>query len=60
MESEGDIRVLLVLDLVLSFAFSYVVVTAFDLAGLGTFSWGNVVGATLILTVITYAAVLRQ
>ena len=44
MESEGDIRVLLVLDLVLSFAFSYVVVTAFDLAGLGTFGWGNVVG----------------
>lgn len=60
MESEGDIRVLLVLDLVLSFAFSYVVVTAFDLAGIGTFSWGNVAGATLILAVITYAAVLRQ
>ena len=60
MESEGDIRVLLALDLVLSFAFSYVVVMAFDLAGIGAFSWRNVAGATVILAVITYFAVLRQ
>jgi len=59
MESEGDIRVLLVLDLVLSFVFSYVVVRVLAFADIGTFSWGNVGAATLFLAVVTYLAVLR-
>lgn len=59
MESEGDIRVLLVMDLVLSFVFSYLVVRVLDLAGISTFSWTNVAAATVFLAVVTYLAVLR-
>ncbi|WP_123537728.1 hypothetical protein [Halosimplex salinum] len=57
--SDGDIRVLLVLDLLLSLVFSLVVVYALDLAGIGEFTWTNVAVATLFLAVVTYFAVLR-
>lgn len=60
MESEGDIRVLLVLDVVLSFAFSVVVVWGLDFIGAGAFTWPTVALATVVLAVLTYLTVLRQ
>ncbi|WP_459191625.1 hypothetical protein [Halosimplex sp. J119] len=56
---QGDIRVLLVLDLLLSLAFSLGAVYALDLAGIGEFTWENVAVATLFLAAVTYVAVLR-
>lgn len=59
MESEGDIRVLLVMDLVLSALFSVFVVYALDIAGISEFTWRNVAVATVFLAAITYVVVLR-
>ncbi|MFB6140075.1 MAG: hypothetical protein ABEJ26_06545 [Halosimplex sp.] len=58
--SDGDIRVLLVLDLLLSLVFSVGAVYALDFAGVGEFTWGNVAIGTLFLAVVTYVAVLRE
>ena len=57
--SDGDIRVLLALDLLLSLAFSLVVVWGLDFVGLGTFTAWNVTAATLTLAARTYLVVLR-
>ncbi|SFS11972.1 hypothetical protein SAMN05216559_3985 [Halomicrobium zhouii] len=59
MAAEGDLRVLLVLDLALSFFFSVMVVTLLDFAGINEFSWPTVAVSTLFLAVVTYAVVLR-
>lgn len=59
MASEGDIRVLLVIDLVLSFVFSWMAVWAMDLAGINEFAWDTVFLATIVLAAITYLVVLR-
>lgn len=59
MESEGDIRVLLVIDLVLSFFFSYMVVWVMDLASINEFAWETVFLSTVVLAGITYVVVLR-
>lgn len=59
MASEGDLRVLLALDLLLSFFFSVVVVTVLDFAGVNEFTWSTVAVSTLFLAVVTYFAVLR-
>jgi|GEM_PF-1700291 len=56
----GDIRVLLVLDLLCSLLFSVGAVYALDLAGIGEYTWENVALATLFLAVVTYVAVLRE
>jgi len=58
-QSEGDIRVLIVLDLIFSLVFSVLVVYGLDFVGLGEFTPQNVVIATLFLAAVTYAAVLR-
>lgn len=60
MASDGDVRVLLALDLVLSFVFSVVVVTALDLAGIGEFTWPTVAVSTLFFAIVTYVVVLRE
>lgn len=60
MASQGDIRVLLVLDLILSFLFSLMVVSGLAYVDLATFSWNNIALATAALALITYLAVLRQ
>lgn len=60
MASQGDIRVLLVLDLVLSFVFSVLVISGLEFVGMATFSWPNVAVATAALALITYLAVLRN
>jgi hypothetical protein len=57
--SDGDPRVLFVLNLLLSFVFSYVVVWGLSFIGIGTFTLENVAYATVALMVLTYLAVLR-
>lgn len=59
MASDGDIRVLLAMDLVLSLLFSVVVVEALSFVGVTAFSWTNVAAATLFLAAVTYLVVLR-
>lgn len=60
MASQGDIRVLLVLDLLLSFVFSLLVISGLEFVDLATFSWSNVALATAALALLTYLAVLRE
>jgi hypothetical protein len=57
--SEGDIRVLLALDLLLSLVFASVVVWGLDFIGVVEFTAVNVAIATLCLAVLTYLVVLR-
>ena len=59
MASDGDIRVLLVLDLVLSLAFSTVVVWGLSFFDLATFTARTVGLTALCLAVLTYLLVLR-
>lgn len=59
MASDGDIRVLLVLDLLLSAVFAAVVVWGMDFAGLAAFTLQNVAIGTLLVAALTYVAVLR-
>lgn len=59
MASQGDIRVLLVLDVVLSFVFSLLVFSGLSFVDVVAFSWSGVAAATGALTLITYLAVLR-
>jgi hypothetical protein len=59
MASDGDIRVLLVMDLLLSAAFSAVAVWGLSLVDILAFSVRTVALATLVVAAITYLAVLR-
>lgn len=59
MASEGDIRVLIVLDLLLSAVFGTVVVWGLSLLGVLAFSVRTVALAALVVAAITYLAVLR-
>lgn len=59
MESEGDPRVLFVLNVVLSFVFSYLIVWGLDFIGATEFSWTNVALATAVLVVATHYTVMR-
>ncbi|WP_256685390.1 hypothetical protein [Halococcus qingdaonensis] len=59
MASDGDIRVLIVLDLLLSAVFGTVVVWGLSLLGVLTFSLRTAALATLLIAVVTYLAVLR-
>lgn len=60
MAADGDLRVLIALDLVLSALFSVVVVWVLSVADISEFAWTNVVAATLFLAVVTYLVVLRE
>ena len=60
MASEGDIRVLLVLDLLLSLAFASAVVRGLDFIGVIEFTARNVAIGTVGIAVLTYLFVLRQ
>ena len=59
MASDGDIRVLIVLDLLLSAVFGTVVVWGLSLLGVLVFSIRTVALAALVVAAITYLAVLR-
>jgi hypothetical protein len=58
--SDGDIRVLLVFDLLLSLAFASVVLWGLDFIGEAEFTARNLAIGTLGLAVLTYLVVLRQ
>lgn len=60
MASSGDIRVLLVIDLLLSLAFAALALYALDLANIAAFTPLNVAIATLVLAVLTYVVVLNE
>ena len=57
--SDGDIRVLIVLNLLLSLLFSVGVVYGLEIVGLGEFTPANVAVATVFLAGLTYVLVLR-
>jgi len=59
VSSDGDIRVLLVIDLLLSLAFAGAVVWGLDFVGIGTFTLRNVATLGLALAALTYLVVLR-
>lgn len=60
MASQGDIRVLLVLDVVLSFLFSAMVISGLAFVDVVPFTWSRVLGSTAVLALLTYLAVLRR
>jgi hypothetical protein len=57
--SEGDIRVLLALDLLLSLVFASAVLWGLDFIGVAAFTARNVAVGTVGLAVLTYLVVLR-
>lgn len=59
MASDGDIRVLLVMDLVLSVVFSTVAIRGLAFINVLAFSWRTVAFATALIALLTYLAVLR-
>ncbi|MFC7058188.1 hypothetical protein [Halovenus salina] len=60
MTSDGDIRVLLALNVVLSLLFASIVLWGLDFIGEAEFTLRNLAVGTLAVTVVTYATVLRQ
>jgi hypothetical protein len=59
MASQGDPRVLLVMNLVLSLLFSYLVIWGLDFIGAVEFSLVNLALATGVLMVATHYTVMR-
>lgn len=59
MASDGDPRVLFVMNLVLSAAFASVLVWGLSYLDLTTFTLRTVAGYGLVVFVVTYVAVLR-
>ncbi|MFB6123781.1 MAG: hypothetical protein ABEJ78_10025 [Haloferacaceae archaeon] len=59
MASEGDPRVLLAMNVVLSSIFAIVVVWGLDFVGVLPFTPRNVVGLAAVLVVLTYLVVIR-
>ena len=57
--ADGDIRVLLVLDLLLSAGFAAVALYLGEMGGLVTFTPTNLAVATVVLAALTYLVVLR-
>jgi hypothetical protein len=57
--ADGDIRVLLVLDVALSAAFAALALYLGELGGLVAFTTTNLLVATAALAALTYLAVLR-
>jgi hypothetical protein len=59
MESQGDPRILFVLNVVLSSVFSYLIVWGLEFIGAAEFSLTNVALATAVLVVATHYTVMR-
>ena len=59
MASQGDIRVLLVMDLVLSAVFGAVVVRGLSVLDVLAFAWRTVALVVLAVAALTYLVVLR-
>lgn len=60
MASDGDIRVLFVLDLLLSAMFAAAVVYGMAFIGLTEFTLRNVAVGTVVIAALTYLVVLRD
>lgn len=60
MATDGDIRVLFVLDLLLSLGFGAVALYAIDLVGVAAFTPRNLGVATAAIATLTYLVVLRE
>jgi hypothetical protein len=60
MQGEGDPRVHAIMNVILSFVFSTLVVWGLDFIDIATFSWRNVALATVFLFLVTWVVVLRQ
>jgi hypothetical protein len=58
--SDGDIRVLLVLDVLLSLVFASVVLWGLDFIGEAAFTARNLAIGTVLIAIATYAVVLRE
>lgn len=58
-DSEGDPRVALLLNAVLSLAFAWMAVTGLDLVGAVEYSLQNVVTAAILLFALTYVVAQR-
>lgn len=59
MANDGDIRVLLAMDLLLSAGFAATVLWGMAYAGVAELSAANVAGLTAVLAALTYLVVLR-
>ncbi len=59
MESQGDPRVLFVMNLILSFVFSYFVVWGLAFIDMLTFDWGTVALGTAVLVFLTHIVIMR-
>jgi hypothetical protein len=59
VSSDGDIRVLLVLDLLLSLVFATAVLYGLDFAGEAAFTTRNLGIGTAVIAALTYVVVLR-
>lgn len=59
MATDGDIRVQIAMDIMLSAVLSTVAVWGLSVVGPVTFSWPTVGFVTVVIAVISYAAVLR-
>lgn len=59
MTADGDLRVLLALDLLLSVAFASVALYGMEFVGVAEFTLRNLAVGTLALAVLTYLVVLR-
>ncbi|WP_168191214.1 MULTISPECIES: hypothetical protein [Haloprofundus] len=57
MQSQGDPRVLFVMNLVLSLAFASVVLYGFEFVGLLSFTWQRLAIATGVLMALTFLVV---
>jgi hypothetical protein len=60
MASDGDIRVLFVLDVVLSAVFTSAVLYGLDYIGVTPFTTRNLLLGTALVAVLTYVVVLRE
>lgn len=60
MQSDGDIRVLLVLDVLLSLLFATFVLWGLDFIGEAAFTARNLAIGTVLIAIVTYAVVLRD
>ncbi|WP_224270653.1 hypothetical protein [Haloprofundus salinisoli] len=54
MQSQGDPRVLFVMNLVLSLVFASVVLYGLEFVGFLTFTWQRLAGVTAALMVLTF------
>jgi len=59
MESSGDPRVLLVMNVALSGIFASVVLWGLDFIDVMTFTWTNVALLTGILVIVTHMVIMR-